>query len=450
MKRNVQAIDESIEAPSRDQLRSTWVLVIALVVLPIVAELKFRTRSAFAALEGAADAQVIAEVGIWLVGASLALSVFWPTIRRLPAPAPGAGRYVTMLCGLVALGVAISFPGLVEFVRGLQTIAVLLVVLVVLHALRHLSRLFLAKATVVLVATVLLSAALTAVLGFDFLPAPSYFGIQRFTFFEMHPIATANLLAITGVLLLWILLSHDYVLGRRQQNAAVILLVVFTVAIALTRSRGAIVGYLAAVTSLLAINARWMADRIARAVRLSLIGAGIVLVTLSGTIANYALRGESVDSILSLNNRSELLAATLNVWSESFWVGFGHLAGRSVLLERFAWAGESHNLLSEALLSYGIVGLGVLVVGVTGFFVRFFRLNRREPQRASFFLALFLVLVGQAIVGDSFLGTPGIELMTLVLLILVGWGGPIGSQSNPLLRPSLGANSQYGPGSAST
>ncbi len=258
----------------------------------------------------------------------------------------------------------------------------------------------------------------------------------------MHPITTANLLTLTVVINVWVLVSSSFRLTAATVWFRTAAAVLAGLALLLTRSRGPIFGAAAALVIILVMAAK-DSSRFRMRVNVRIIGLalGAAAVMSADLIVRFALRGEGAGSILTLNSRVDYLEAIFGIWRESIWFGFGHLSGRSALMDCCAGIGESHNLFGEALLSYGLVGVAFLGVGLIGALVRARRLYMRRAPFSSLFSALLVVLVSQGLVGDGFLGAPGFEFTTFAILILVGWQRPLvrNRASGRLSEPASGA-----------
>jgi O-antigen ligase len=103
-------------------------------------------------------------------------------------------------------------------------------------------------------------------------------------------------------------------------------------------------------------------------------------------------------------------------------LGWGFESTRSVLLDVFFWAAYAHNALMQALMGLGVVGAGLLMALFGScFFVGSPRIRRGSDasafaRSAVFGLAVYLGI--QAVVSESFAGTPGFAALVAFLCML--------------------------------
>jgi O-antigen ligase len=65
----------------------------------------------------------------------------------------------------------------------------------------------------------------------------------------------------------------------------------------------------------------------------------------------------------TLDGRSELWEAALPAVQRCLWLGFGFDGARSFLLEAIPWSGQSHNGFLELILTSGLFGTGLFMLG---------------------------------------------------------------------------------------
>lgn len=411
-----------------DPRRVTTALVIACVLLPIASEVKVRNRSPSASLIGNVDGQVGAELAIWIVGLAVIGRLIAPQLARIRPPRSAGARYAFALAALIVLGTVLAEPSSVVYVRGAQTVAILLVIVACAPLsganMRNLVR---SSGSVLLWISLVLLAITVLAPQFSLMTEPSYFGVQRLRFLEMHPLTTANLLVLGFVINATILASTEYRLTGRSLWLKVVGTALAGLGLLLTGSRGTVFGAVVALAIIAFFASKMAPIRARRNLRIAGLTIALAAVLSAGVIIQFALRGAGADALLTINSRTELLRGIIRLWSDSIWVGFGHLSGRTMSLDRLSGSGTvttlgtTDNLFGEALLSYGLVGAVFVIAGLVGALVRSRRLSLRGSPFAPIFIALLAVLISQSIVQDGFLGPPGLELSTLALIFLLGW-----------------------------
>lgn len=418
-------------------------LVVVIGILPLISEIKYRTRSPLASLEGTVDAQVLLELAAWFVGGVLVVHLLSGIQLRTRPALRGNYLYLMTFCGMLFFGTALAAPSAVRMVRGFQTIAVVLVVALLLA--RGLEHVFFSidhLTTIVQFSALILLLATLALPGFDLFTAPSYFGIRRVRFLEMHPIGSANLLALVTLLSVF-RLTTNWSQRRYLQLLDLVSVLAATGLLLATRSRAVTAGALSGAVAIIAYQAWRSGDRRARAwIQIGLLGVASFGVLFFGSILRFVLRNEGLESLTTLNKRTEILDMVLDVWDTAFFFGHGHLAGRSALLGYFPWAGESHNLLAEILLSYGLLGGALLGVGAIVSILRARRLVRARSPAGGLYLGLLLLVSAQSTIGDGFLGAPGFDLTAFCLVLVVGWGSASIMSSGSTWHRSIGQSEE--------
>jgi O-antigen ligase len=129
----------------------------------------------------------------------------------------------------------------------------------------------------------------------------------------------------------------------------------------------------------------------------------------------YVLRGQSGEEFLGLSGRTDLWDYESSLIRERPLIGHGYVASRSLMLDRFPWAGTSHGALPEVLLNCGLVGallLGAVVLGILT--SAFSRTEARDAPGAwgqAMVLGSVVFLMVLAGANDSFAGAPGYETL---------------------------------------
>ncbi|MDP8959420.1 MAG: O-antigen ligase family protein [Actinomycetota bacterium] len=266
-------------------------------------------------------------------------------------------------------------------------------------------------------------------------PSPTYSltSADRYAWLAMHPISTGNLLGLVVITLAGShLLLRDPLFDQpRAEVLRVGLLLGSAYLLLATKSRGSLAATTLGVLLLVALTPRLRTRR--RSLLLTLgMAFGVLAMVLTSrhaqeVVANVVTRGQSREQMVSLTGRVDVFRFAWSLFQERPLFGHGYMAGRSLFLEAFPWAGHGHNLLVEIAVSLGVVGLlafAFLVLGIAGR-LRLAQWQNRYPQgygaREAIPLLAFLLVVG--VVGPSFAGTPGHETVALVwTALLADWG----------------------------
>ena len=88
------------------------------------------------------------------------------------------------------------------------------------------------------------------------------------------------------------------------------------------------------------------------------------------SIVVFGMRGETVNSLLSLTGRAQAFEFLSYEWSQSPWWGFGYASGSRQLLIRFVkesglGIGAAHDAASKVLVELGIIGASFLLIVFT-------------------------------------------------------------------------------------
>ncbi len=408
---------------SRIALMLAFFIVIAAIT-------KFRIREATALLQGDFDGQVIFELACYaavlvivLVNAGLHLSRRQAhTIPVLPVEAV-LGGYVA----LATVSAAWSADVRVTLGRAMQLI--ILYALSILAMRRLGPNQSLRTLTVAIIAYVLLGSVLALVF-----PWARYTYVPGlFSWFFLHP-GFAGACAGIGMLLL---LSGVAFSGGPKAAGLVRwgIIIAFVLVLIGTHERTPILGFVAGALAVWA--QRRMRPVVAALVMctvfaafaggLHAIGSRFDQAELAlgngNPIVVYLLRGQSGEEFLSLTGRVELWDYVSTLIQDHPFLGHGFLASRSILLERFPWAGSSHGAVPEVLLNLGLVGaalLGWVVIRTTlSALVGPGSPARQEAARrrgSVFGILVFLLVIG--IGGDTFAGPPGVEVFVFLIVVL--------------------------------
>ena len=407
--------------------------LMACFLLVLLANTKFRSRDTGALLTGQVDAQIFFELGIYgLIAAVLLLNLL-----RLPRQDLRLNNWAElMLLGYVLL----VFTSImwapntdITAVRALQLGILYLLAFVAVRALGGPAMLNAITVSVMLYVLVFASAALL-------IPAAdgtetTYTGIERFTWFSVHPILAATF-AATGAIFAVAMTKNTHP-SRHHYLLFCVAGLLIAVLLA-TRSRGPILAFAVAfvtITSLSLVTARYH-EFFRSAALLTLTAAGAVLVLLTyelrsmGTtytaqpnpVVAFFLRGQTTTQLAGFSGREELWELVFALFTERPVLGHGYLASRSVLLERFPWAGTAHNGYFESLLNLGIIGAFLVVVPLFAVLIGSVLILIRAPANQAGFLSTVLggvsFLAVNAVSTEGFAGYPGYEPMLLFALVI--------------------------------
>jgi O-antigen ligase len=395
----------------RAALKIAFFLVVAAIT-------KFRVREGTALLEGAIDAQVVFELASYAVIFAIVLVNVFAARERRQAPTWSTAE--VLLGGYLVLALAStawSQDIRVTVVRALQLTALYGLAYIAVEELGPSPALRTLTASVV--AYVLLGACLALVF-----PWASYtYVLGLFSWFSLHPGVAGTCAATAALLLLAQAAAGD---GPRRIRvlrwAAIAALSVIVVA---THQRTPVLAFCAGA---LALGSRkllrpWVAGLVLCAVcavaivGLRGLGASNEDVARPGEanpVAVYFLRGQTGEQFLGLTGRVELWGYIESLVRERPLLGYGYGASRSILLERFPWAGSAHSALLEVMLNLGLVGTLLIVWVVVRTLGRAFLspFPSRGPGAwmPGAVLAVLAYLCADAVAGESFAGAPGYEV----------------------------------------
>ncbi|OFW54965.1 MAG: hypothetical protein A2V75_04610 [Actinobacteria bacterium RBG_16_70_17] len=191
------------------------------------------------------------------------------------------------------------------------------------------------------------------------------------------------------------------------------------------RSRGPTVATLVALTLLLLLSPHRGRRRLAYLAAAVGITAFVVFLFAGGwaQLESWVLRGETVERVASLSQRSDLFRIGWELFALQPVFGYGYMQTGARLSNYFSWAGHGHNVLTEIVVSMGLVGLFAFLVLIGVALTRLWRGMRIPPIRGSGLpaegLTLLAFLLLQGVVSDSFGGPVGFETAGLMLVVLI-------------------------------
>ena len=332
--------------------------------LILIADTKFRVRAVTEALAAEVDSQILLELGLYALIATV-------TAMLLAASRRGRGiwRPLDLLsCGYVLVCVAScawSLTPKVTMVRSLQV----LVLFVFVHASLRVTgseRMFRALTAS---CTIYVLACTAVALMFPGLGGASP---GRFQWFFVHPIMAGGFAAIAALSILGIGLYsargwHDRVLGC---PVWLYLLPLITVML-MTKSRGPVLAFIGATGFLLLKRLRSHMATVAVSACLILMCAFIGSIDsvssylqrsntsgeLDQAVVRQLLRGQTADQFLGFSGRAELWAGAIQTFYQQPIIGYGYQASRALLVNEVWWgAGHAHNAYLQTLLDVGILG----------------------------------------------------------------------------------------------
>lgn len=392
---------------------------------------KFRNRSAQALLAGQVDAQIWFELAVYAVVAIIVCRSF----LRIPAGQRGFRPYELLILAylmIASVSVLWSPNPAVSAVRAVQCWILLALAYT---AVRTLTPARTWDAFVWSIAAFVLLGSAIALL-FPSTTNDPVRDIRRFSFFALHPLAVA---AYSGTAALFMgarVLFPPPGAARRFLGLPVWAYIPPIIAIHLaTRSRGALTGF--AVAALVLLMRKFVVGPAAHRTYMTLAAvfawlAGTFFVGTQqlmrlwesdSTIAQYVLRGGTVEQFLTLNGRNQIFRAVGELFVEKPDFGYGFMASRSILLDKIPWAGHTHNGLAESLLNVGLIGTLVLwspfILTLLMAWIATFRTPADRITYPAAILAGCLFLLFNAVVSPSFAGGPGFEFLLLVVLVHV-------------------------------
>jgi O-antigen ligase len=414
----------------RKALACAWFMV-------MLAETKFRMRDPGALLAGDVDSQILFE--LLLYGIILLVVVLNFLSSAYQPLTPMLTEWV--LCSYILLALLSSFwaaDARITVARGVQLCILYALCFVSLRVLGPQNMLRLLTASTV---SYVLLFALLAVLfpwadGTRFTQTTH---IPRFTWFSLHPITTAAYAGTATLLLAAEGLFAPGTWRRRLVGLPLWLLLIPLVLVLLaTRSRGAILAFLVALTALGCrryVNP-WVAGGIGYGLlALSAMSLGLdfsIPASLQKALSTeiplvtFLLRGQAIEEFLSLSGRTELWQYVHALFLKHPLLGYGYLASRSMLLTVFPWAGEAHNALAESLLDVGVIGTALVWCALLSAFLSSLLATLRLSsvggwQHACIFGALLFLLL-HSLVDATFAGTPGYQALLLFATTLAHSG----------------------------
>jgi hypothetical protein len=243
--------------------------------------------------------------------------------------------------------------------------------------------------------------------------------LERFTWMGAHPLAASVILSTAAVL---VLVTPGPVLRLPAvlRAAAGAVLVVALVA---NHSRQTWAFLAVAVVLYLLLAGRGTPTL--RLVGIPLLGAaGVATVLLRGPqVWEYLLRNEDSDQLSSGNGRLDLWAIGARALETpvDWLIGLGHGITRTVFVAEAPWARTAHSSFLNALVSLGLVGLGLLlaVLVLVARDVIAGRLWRQSPHGMALTLLLVVALLNGVVSDNLVIPNLNFALLNLVAAVAV-------------------------------
>jgi O-antigen ligase len=388
------------------------------LALIVVGETKFRARNAGALLEGNIDWEVGFELACYGLVALVTLGALakfkWQDLKPRGVELPLAAY--TLLAVLSTLW-SVDFR--LSAVRSLQQAILFSYVFVLARVERPARVLDVLRQT--LTAYVLIGAALALLI-----PAASYKPVLhttalRFSWFAVHPIVAAEETSMALILFavgaLFVPESETVPGKKGWRYLAIAGLIGVIIA---TRARGPLVALAGALSVLFGLRylgrsvGMWFGALclvvflVCTLCDFSIAAAVQTLLESQSSLRQYVLRGESAGYVMGLAGRIGLWKTIYRFVIKRPIFGYGFVASRTLLLQWFKWAGESHNALAESLLNLGIVGTvllwGPMLYVVGGFFMPRVELRMRERWEEIAVIASLVFLLIISVDSASFAG----------------------------------------------
>ncbi|MBO2446997.1 O-antigen ligase family protein [Actinomadura barringtoniae] len=415
-----------------------WTLVLPLALM-LASDYKLRSRSAEQTVGGGADFTVLLEIAVY--GAA-ALFLVWrfglrPPTRRIT----GLQFAAWVFAGFVALSALWSPFKSLGTVRAVQ----LLITMMVAHALAtRATRADMRRLAHAFIGIVLVSVAIGVAHPFP----RSAHTKDRFNWLFVHPVTAGVYLAIAILLVVGYLIRYTAPWERQWHPAIYVgALAVLSGALIATGTRGAAAGCAVGMLVLLA-GARGPRGRI----DVIVIGAAVAALgalAFSDKILAFAERGESAQSLASLNSRTELWSLAMKAYSQSPIFGRGLGASRGLFLDDIGLGG-GHNAFVNTLVDQGAVGTAAFaVLLLTLAFVLLLVLRNRSLRAdGGMVLGILAMFVVDSITTEG-LATPA-NVSGIWLLLLVAWTEVLRRQGGDLPAATTPTGALTGRGSGSS
>jgi O-antigen ligase len=427
--------------------------------LVMLAETRFRSRDPNALISGDIDAQIVFELILYAV--ILLFTLLNMGSSRLQHAKPTLIERI--LFGYVMIAIISSFWSYdprITAVRGIQ--------LLILYSLCFLAVRVLGSQRVlrILTGTVIFYVLICSLISLS-IPWPSIRprGVERFSWFSVHPILAAS---YTGTAVVFIIAEALFAPGSWRRRIMGLPLWLYIIPLGLillaTRSRGALIAVVLAGSVLLVrkyVNP-WIAGfvgSITFALYTTSLGLGLYSARTAGDLLDdqhpliaFVLRQQSAEDFLSVSGRAELWHSVYAMFLDRPIFGYGYNASRNLLLKVLPWAGDAHNAFAETLLGLGIAGTALVWFALGRTLLSSLLQTSRMasptawPQASILGILLFSLL--NSFVGASFGGVPGYEVLLFFATVFAheGLRTAPGQSQRPWEASQLSSRVAFGDG----
>ncbi len=401
---------------------SRWWFAISAVILILAADTKFRLSQSATAASGATSVFVLIELGLYLaVAVALMFRIGKQRIGRRPAALVIFVAYSLVM----ALSAAYAVVPLYAAVRALQTLILLALIClgVASNDRSHMHRFVHAFIAV----TCLLVAA-----GVALPTAKGPLQLDRFNWFAVHPTVVGIYCSLCTVAAL------IYFAGRNRERqgpqwppwlyltAAAIsvagLYLSHTRSAGLAMIAGALVGTILVVRSTVK----------RRLIIVFGLVVGIAWLGVGQGITSFFERGETAESLSTLNSRTDLWEHAIETLEQRPLFGWGLGATRSIFLDETGLGG-AHNAAINVAVDIGLIGLTawiLLIISIAAVFIR----RKEYPLDRAIGIAALATLLIDGIFFEG-LGGPS-NIAAIWLGVLVCWSSIL--QRRPTAPPAIG------------
>lgn len=399
-----------VPSASRAFFQRWWIAALVLPLM-IASDWKFRRRVSTSALSGTADSQILIEIGVY--GLVAAYLVFRhgraPRFRRTTNLMFTMWFFGAFLAGSAFYAV---YPQ-ISIVRGAQVLIICCVIqTIATHATVHDLHRF-AHAYLMVVS---FAVALGHAHKFRINNAVQ----SRFHWLYVHPVPGAMWLMIAtlvagaymrsgelrSVLNFWPRWIYSAIFGW------------IGLALILTKTRGSLAGFAVGFGVLLVLHtkAKTKLDVAAMATMV----VGVIVISFGAVILTYLERGQDVEKLATLNERTNLWAVAFDKVQERPVTGFGLGASRGLFLDSIGLGG-GHNAFVNVMVDVGVVGTTafITILVMVGVLLLRFRRNTAGYRDALMLLPIFVALVVNSMTAE-FMAVPA-NNASIWLMLLVGW-----------------------------
>ncbi len=406
--------------PVRRWVTATWEeqwIAICAVVLLLASDTKLVLKDRVSGAGSTVDVFILIEIGVYAaVGAYLVLRRrAW--LRSPTEPHPLEGLMAALLV-LVAISVLFSAVPAYSAVRAAQTIVLVLLARAAIGS--GSVRWFRSFALLTLWSTSFL-----VLVGVILPTQKGSLQVDRFNWLATHPVVVGQFTALAACVGLALLLGVrmpggvDPAIGpvpRRMGLAIGLPTVMCGAALLATHTRGSVVaGVIGAGVAVLLTIPRQLRPRLAMGATLA---AVVATVLGASTITAWFTRGESADSLLTLNSRTDLWTLALtSTLRESPAIGHGVGASRSIFVEATGLGG-GHNAVVNLFTDLGFLGLvvwGALIIWPALIVWRSMPVGLWRLDRIVWLVA-FAVLVTNSLTYEGLGNPPSVAFTWLIMM----------------------------------